>query len=222
MKRVLLLSAVLMAAISMATAQQVEFKSDSTTHTVAFDVKQPKVRPSAKQFKWNVDLTMGSMVYNKLFLEEWKTAPDIVPGGTTDWHTSGLNFFLSADIYRQLGPKFALGLRTSISYEQLNCYNAQDEVLGSVKTLPSTIVLVGKVSYYKGHEFEFYGLYGLGASLTINIDDFYWRPSPSISHAESIAEIYPIGLRWGRKMGFFGELGIGSKGLINAGYFVNF
>jgi hypothetical protein len=181
-----------------------------------------KPTPKSSDYKWTVDLGAGLSLYHELFLGDFLARPDLVPGGTTRERHYTLPYVLSADIYRQVGPNFKLGLRTTLGYKQHYCYDRNDKVLGQINLLPATVVLVGKVSYYKGSEFEFYGTYGLGVSVDITIRDFYWKPSPSVAFSDLIAEVYPLGMRWGRKQGFLCEFGMGSKGLFNMGYFCNF
>ena len=109
-----------------------------------------------------------------------------------------------------------------MSYKRIECFDGHGELLGRFVGLPTTVVLTSKLSYFVGSEFEFYGLYGLGTTLMIVLEDYYWRPTPVVKVRNYFAEFYPIGLRWGRKQGFFTEFGFGSKGLTNLGYFVNF
>lgn len=181
------------------------------------------VKKSAKpQYRWTIDLNAGLALYQQLFMGDFIDRPDVVPGGTISRRNYNLPYAFGADIYYRFTDSFSLGLRTTLSYEQTKCFDSKGAELGSIKALPATAVLVGKWSYYKGSEFEFYGLYGLGVSVDIVVKDFYWKPSPTVAFNDAIAEIYPIGLRWGHKRGCLIEFGMGSKGLFNVGYFRNF
>ena len=172
--------------------------------------------------KWTVELSAGTMVYQGLMLLGYNPENDVVPGGTMDQDIYTFPFHSSADIYYRFSRRFSLGLRTTMSYKQIECFDRHGELLGRFVGLPTTVVLTTKFSYYLGSEFEFYGLYGLGLCMMLNVEDYYWRNTPSVGMRERIVEFYPIGLRWGRKQGFFTEFGFGSKGLTNLGYFVNF
>ncbi len=170
--------------------------------------------------KWTVDLSAGTMVYQGLLGYNPENA--VVPGGTMDQDIYTFPFHSSADIYYRFSRRFSLGVRTTMSYKRIECFDSHGELLGRFVGLPTTVVLTTKFSYYLGSEFEFYGLYGLGLSMMLNVEDYYWRSAPSVGLRNYIVEFYPIGLRWGRKQGFFTEFGFGSKGLTNLGYFVNF
>lgn len=172
--------------------------------------------------KWTVDLSAGTMVYQGLMLLGYNPENDVVPGGTMDRDIYIFPFHSSADIYYRFSRRFSLGVRTTMSYKRIECFDRHGELLGRFVGLPTTVVLTTKFSYYLGSEFEFYGLYGLGLSMMLNVEDYYWRSTPSVGLRNYIVEFYPIGLRWGRKQGFFTESGFGSKGLTNLGYFVNF
>lgn len=172
--------------------------------------------------KWTVDLSAGTMVYQGLMLLGYNPENDVVPGGTMDRDIYIFPFHSSADIYYRFSRRFSLGVRTTMSYKRIECFDGHGELLGRFVGLPTTVVLTTKFSYYLGSEFEFYGLYGLGLSMMLNVEDYYWRSTPSVGLRNYIVEFYPIGLRWGRKQGFFTESGFGSKGLTNLGYFVNF
>lgn len=208
-KLLLLLASMVVVSIGGVSAQSVE----SAT---------PKKISRLGDARWTVDLSAGTMVYQGLMLLGYNPENDVVPGGTMDRDIYTFPFHSSADVFYRFSRRFSLGLRTTMSYKRIECFDDHGELLGRFVGLPTTVVLTTKFSYYLGSEFEFYGLYGLGLCMMINVEDYYWRPSPSVSGRSFIAECYPIGLRWGRKQGFFTEFGFGSKGLTNLGYFVNF
>ena len=160
--------------------------------------------------KWTVDLSAGTMVYQGLLGYNPENA--VVPGGTMDQDIYSFPFHSSADVFYRFSRRFSLGVRTTMSYKHIECFDRHGELLGRFVGLPTTVVLTTKFSYYLGSEFEFYGLYGLGLSMMLNVEDYYWRSTPSVGLRNYIVEFYPIGLRWGRKQGFFTE----------SGYFVNF
>jgi hypothetical protein len=208
-KLLLLLASMVVVSIGGVSAQSVE----SAT---------PKKITKLGDARWTVDLSAGTMVYQDLMLLGYNPENDVVPGGTMDRDIYTFPFHSSADIYYRFSRRFSLGLRTTMSYKQIECFDGHGELLGRFVGLPTTVVLTTKFSYYLGSEFEFYGLYGLGKTLMIVLEDYYWRPAPVVKVRKYFAECYPIGLRWGRKQGFFTEFGFGSKGLTNLGYFVNF
>ena len=188
---------------------------------------QSEVAPVQKKItkladaKWTVDISAGFSFFQEYVLfQQWEE--NLVPGGTINQSIYSFPFHSGVDIYYHFTPRFALGLRTTMSYKQIDCFGVDGELLGHYVGLPTTVVVAGKFSYYLGRKFEFYGLYGLGLSMMLNVEDYHWRSTPSVGLRSYIVEFYPIGLRWGRKQGFFYELGLGSRGLTNLGYFVNF
>lgn len=206
-KLLLLLASMVVVSIGGVSAQSVE----SAT---------PKKITQLGDRKWTVDISAGTMVYQGLLGYNPENA--VVPGGTMDQDIYTFPFHSSADIFYRFSRRFSLGVRTTMSYKHIECFDRHGELLGRFVGLPTTVVLTTKFSYYLGSEFEFYGLYGLGLSMMLNVEDYYWRSTPSVGLRNYIVEFYPIGLRWGRKQGFFTESGFGSKGLTNLGYFVNF
>lgn len=220
MKRYLLVLAIAVMGCSVAKAQE---STPARQESEPARQESSVLQKSSGEQRWSAAFSMGSMIYQYLFYYGLSTGqPDVIPGGTQHRDAYELPLYLSADIYRSFSKSFAVGLRSTISYNQLHCYDKQGQLLGKVVSLPATLSLVGKFTYYKGKEFELYGIYGLGLASRINLVDFYWKQTPSLGIFTTYAELYPVGMRWGRKQGFFAELGSGSKGLVSLGYFTNF
>lgn len=200
----------------VATAQQpVEESALPTAHKTDF----PTPRGDSR---WSLEITICNDLYHRLFLQDALSPPDVVPGGTFKHITYEFPIHLSGDVYYRFSERFSLGLRTTLGQETIKFYGLEGETLGRIEALPLTAVVVGKYTYHKGSEFELYGLCGVGVSLQLYVRNLHWAPSPSVDYADTIAELYPVGMRWGRRQGFFTEFGMGSKGLVHMGYFVNF
>ena len=130
--------------------------------------------------RWTVDLSAGIALFQELFLSGVHNEEAIVPGGTTHRNISNFALCASADVYYRFSDRFSLGLRTTLGHKQIECFNGNEDLLGRFVGLPTTVVLTSKLSYFVGSEFEFYGLYGLGTTLMIVLEDYYWRPAPVV------------------------------------------
>ncbi len=92
-------------------------------------------------------------------------------------------------------------------------------LLGKYKANISTIAFEVKPVYYNGSLFQFYGLVGLGGR--------YYRETQVYGQATGNTNAFPnyffnsqwtpLGVRAGRQLSGFAELGLGYKGLVNAG-----
>lgn len=150
------------------------------------------------------------------------TTPDVVPGGTVHQDKYKLSLSFCADIYYRCNRWLSLGLRTATTYGSLKCYDNDWKQLGAIKALPFTAAVAFKTAYITRSEFQFYGIYGLAFGGTATLKNFHWIEAPSVELTGCIPEIYPFAFSVGEKEGFFAEFGVGSKGVVNMGYFVRF
>lgn len=170
--------------------------------------------------RWSIHLSPGLSVIQHF--AGYISDPQIVPGGTYTRTSYLLPVSLCADIYYRCSSWVSLGLRTATTYASLKCLDGEGAELGSIKALPFTAAVAFKTAYITRPEFEFYGIYGLAFGGTAILKNFYWIDAPSVELTGCIPEIYPFAFSLGEQKGFFAEFGIGSKGLINMGYFVRF
>lgn len=182
----------------------------------------PQQSQAAKSNPWTLNLSVNLSAWQQLGMYEDWGFKDVVPGGTTSHDLDYIDLMASIDLTRHVVDWFSLGMRTTIGYRSYACYDSRGASLGTVRQLPITIVLAGKATYYKGRAFELYGNYGLGACFGLNVTDYYWRPRFGAYLYDLFGEFYPVCMNFGHKRGLFAELGFGSKGIANVGFFTTF
>ncbi len=127
----------------------------------------------------------------------------------------------------QLGYKYSLTDKINIgagfAYERAAA-NAHDNMnnLGKLKSDYYTIAAEMDYVYLRREGFTFYSTAGLGATI---YDQKYTSEVSSKDTDNKVNlnfQVTPIGVKYGDKFGFFGEIGYGYKGIFNFGIFTSF
>lgn len=110
-----------------------------------------------------------------------------------------------------VGAQLTLGY--SISKDEYLNKTSMDHVI--CPTLMANL----KANYFKINDFSMYGLLGLGVSTYLFIENSAYLSSTDVGIiASPMINFYPLCFSTNKDNGFFMELGLGSKGLINLGW----
>jgi opacity protein-like surface antigen len=116
--------------------------------------------------------------------------------------------------------RFGLGGTLAYGRETFNCYSTEEAIVGKLKRNHITLALEADFKYYQRGIFDVYGLAGIGATYFNQVynpnngdgsKDKKWHPN---------IQLTPIGIKIGNTFGGFAEVGVGYKGIINAGLFL--
>jgi len=151
--------------------------------------------------------------------------------------TTGALFFT----YRRIITKrFSLGLSVGIDNEtgDLSYGNPEETghqeegVSGNYKVRSYTIAMEGSLTYFKRRYLKLYGYAGLGLTSYTDVYTIYpnppsWVPVPptspyTYSETHFNAQLTAFGIRMGRTIAGFIEIGYGYKGLFSTGISAKF
>ncbi len=128
------------------------------------------------------------------------------------------NYFIT---YRKaFTDKFLLGLTAgseSFAYDKYYNENPYKTFIAHYNVNITTVAVESKVIYYNGKKLRLYGFAGLGARL------YSEKSTPAQSFDGIGGKVFfntqatPLGISFGKKLSGFLEVGLGYKGLINAG-----
>lgn len=116
--------------------------------------------------------------------------------------------------------RFGLGGTFTYGREKSNGYHSAGDFAGNLKRNHYTLGVEADFKYYQHGIFDIYGLAGLGVTyfnqsyVPVNgakSKDDKWHPN---------LQLTPIAVKMGNAFGVFVELGIGYKGILNAGLFL--
>ncbi|MFP4488176.1 MAG: hypothetical protein ACLFN1_02630 [Bacteroidales bacterium] len=115
-------------------------------------------------------------------------------------------------------PRFAAGLSVLTDKARGDLVNDDDQVLGSFNRRALTLAPEVSLSYVNRKSFRMYGMIGAGYTFgreksTNDLgEDNY---TSSYNHINF--QLSPLGLRLGKQIGAFAEIGFGYKGILNIG-----
>ncbi|MEO8532690.1 MAG: hypothetical protein ABI441_03020 [Flavobacterium sp.] len=118
----------------------------------------------------------------------------------------------------QIGERFRLGL--DIGYQKYNEKTVTEKTLKTVKREATFIVFMPNLnfSYIKTPLLDFYGSLGAGAVLTNEkVTESNNKKAATENQMDFAWQVNPVGLRVGKSLGGFAELGFGTKGFVTAG-----
>lgn len=131
----------------------------------------------------------------------------------------------SVEIMKYKNEWFSYGASFSLGYAE----GAVETQMGVVKKqticIYPTIGFVAETRYFNNDDgFSLYGSWGAGASLYVVSQKYAngYGESTLSATVMPCVDIYPLCARWGEFIGVYAELGIGSKGVLNTGVFINF
>jgi hypothetical protein len=112
----------------------------------------------------------------------------------------------------------SVGAQLSLGFANEEYIYSNSELKGNSFLFCPTLMANLRVNYFNKNNFSMYGLFGLGASnyLIVNND-----PYSSISLNYFVIpnfNFYPLCLSTNRDNGFYMEVGYGSKGYLNLGW----
>ena len=132
---------------------------------------------------------------------------------TATWH-AGYKYSLSKRW--AIGPTFVYDGSTSDAI-------VLNHNVGTISNNYYTLALETDFKFVNTEVFKFYSLFGIGGTL---LSQEFKESLTGITADNSIPyfnfQITPIGLKFGKTFGAYTELGIGYKGIINAGLFYRF
>lgn len=123
-----------------------------------------------------------------------------------------------------IGYKYALidklMVGATVTYEKNSkTVNANDAKIGSETANIYTFAIEGNYRYVSKESFQMYS--GLGLGYTNSAQKFDSIDTNASNRNESTGnfnfQVTALGFRFGKKIGFFTELGLGYKGILNAG-----
>jgi hypothetical protein len=117
--------------------------------------------------------------------------------------------------------RWNLGFTAGIDKVQANLM-WDDELQGYFKENHTTIAAETDFRWVKRPFFELYSGLGLGYTFTTNYADLLNGGSERVSSGNVAVQINPLGIRLGKKIGFYTEFGFGYKGILNFGASVKF
>lgn len=126
-----------------------------------------------------------------------------------------------------LGYKYSLNekinLGANLSYEKAGSTAFVDMMKsGEFKSQYYTIAAEMDYIYTQRENFTFYSTVGLGATIYDQKYTMNNGNEDTANHVNLNFQISPVGLKYGDKFGFYGEIGFGYKGLFNFGIFTRF
>ena len=127
----------------------------------------------------------------------------------------------------QLGYKYSLtdkvniGLGLAYEWADANAYEDMHKI-GKLNSDYYTVAAEMDYVYFRREHFTFYSTLGAGA----NIYDQEYKTDDGNKNTENKVnfnfQVSPVGIKYGDKFGFFGEIGFGYKGIFNFGLFTSF
>ena len=117
--------------------------------------------------------------------------------------------------------RFSLGGAFAFDVNSVKVYNGEssDNQMREVNRYFMTFALEPKFNYIYRPNFQLYGYLGLGATIVTFADaNFNDGTKADISRVPYVnGQLTPIGARFGKEFGGFVEIGVGYKGILNAG-----
>ncbi|MDR0371342.1 MAG: porin family protein [Prevotellaceae bacterium] len=116
--------------------------------------------------------------------------------------------------------RFGLGATLAYGRDAFNCYSTADAMVGRLNRNHFTFALEADYKYWQKGIWNVYGLAGVGVTYfnqayKPNVGaiskNHKWHPN---------IQLTPVGIKAGNAFGGFAEVGIGYKGVINAGLFL--
>lgn len=173
---------------------------------------------STKAQKNEINVSYGTVTsseISELFSETILTG---FTGGLYSFKNFKSTGAINVDYYRSASKRFKFG--GAFIYEQFSReISFNKEFSGKTKNNYITVMPQIKFLYIAKPAFELYSGLGLGASLRNETFD----PKETNTKKQKDSEIFMafhanlLGIRVGKKLGGFAEIGFGNKGLINAG-----
>lgn len=127
----------------------------------------------------------------------------------------------------QLGYKYSvtdkvnLGLGLAYEWANANTYLNMNKA-GKLNSDYYTIAAEMDYVYFRRENFTFYSTFGAGATI---YDQEYKTDNGQKDTENKVNfnfQVSPVGIKYGDKFGFFGEIGFGYKGIFNFGLFTSF
>ena len=130
----------------------------------------------------------------------------------------------SVEIMKYKREWFSYGLSISLGYAEGSIMSNTDATIKQTLCIYPTVGFVAETRYFKNEKFSMYGSWGAGASLYVVSQKYANGYGDSTLDAVVLpcVDIYPLCARWGEFIGVYAELGMGSKGMLNTGVFINF
>ena len=118
----------------------------------------------------------------------------------------------------QCNPYISIGAQLTLGYAASEYEYYDEDKAGNYHLIYPTLMANLKANYLKKNNFSMYGLFGLGFSTYVIIDNpAYYSTYVGVS-ATPMINFYPLCLSTNKDNGFFMEVGWGSKGWLNLGW----
>jgi hypothetical protein len=115
-------------------------------------------------------------------------------------------------------PYISIGAQLTLGYSAAEYKYYDDDNRSNYHLIYPSLMANLKANYFKHNNFSMYGLFGLGFSTYIVIDNPAYSSTYVGISATPMINFYPLCLSTNKDNGFFMELGCGSKGFINLGW----
>jgi hypothetical protein len=124
-----------------------------------------------------------------------------------------------------LMPSMSIGLTSGLDLTDGYITDYNGRRIGTTKKVFLTCAAECKYKYLEKKIITLYGYLGIGYSILLD-RNYFTTVDPGLPFGDKIQNhfnmhITPIGMRLGKKFGGFLEIGLGYKGLINAGVSLN-
>lgn len=216
MKRIAILLALVLWSTGALRAQEAV---GNVPHLLDAGELHPSLNADLEPKQWTMNVGVGVAAIQTIVADLYR--PSVVPGGTTDWDRTivplNVNVNASCRVKRWLSFYFHLG----VGYGTITCRNHSEEVLGVMHLVPVAFSTGIQPHYYTGRKVALYGLYG--CSLQTTLRPMCYEPLGMGSmNTMLMFDMYPLCARFGGDRGVSFEMGFGSRGIFNLGYFWQF
>jgi hypothetical protein len=166
--------------------------------------------------KSEITASYGMLPSENTFGNAWMRFSNIVPHGNRDLTTRRGTVFVSYKYF--VSDRFAVGAATGFNgYANESNFRYTDFTRFDAQTL----TVAGEVTWFfiRKPGIKLYTMTGVGIyTMKASVDGY---DAATTTNGIS-AQVTPLGIRFGKKIGVFTELGYGYKGIINAGLSIKF
>ena len=147
---------------------------------------------------------------------------DVVPGGTTRTEKTTTPANLMVELLWQRRSWLAWSLAVSVGEAEASYYDSRGVLLGTTEYVPFAVSLGLRTRYVAIGRFSAYGVWGLNYCGGVMSNDYY-KGEPKMAGLDAVLiDCYPFNFAFGRSHGLAMGVGVGSRGIFNLNYFVNF
>ena len=147
---------------------------------------------------------------------------DVVPGGTTRTEKTTTPANLMVELLWQRRSWLAWSLAVSVGEAEASYYDSRGVLLGTTEYVPFAVSLGLRTRYVAIGRFSAYGVWGLNYCGGVMSNDYY-NGEPKMAGLDAVLiDCYPFNFAFGRSHGLAMGVGVGSRGIFNLNYFVNF